>query len=242
MERVELLVSGILVLAVTGGALWNAHRVHSSGLHPIIVETESLPEARRPAIGGGNGPRPTPGGSPAARLQPLTGRKRDLNRATAEELAEVSGIGPVLSREIVSHREQHGPFRTIQGLLAVPGIGPSRTEAVGELFEVITPEGSAAPGQGAARAAPAAGPGREPTPDFRNAILPSPPRPRKININTATREELTTLPGIGAVLAERIIEERRARGRFVSPPDIQRVEGIGPRKFDAIRDMIETGP
>ena len=50
----------------------------------------------------------------------------DLNRATANRLAELHGIGPVLADRIVAHREEHGPFETIEDLLDVPGIGEAK--------------------------------------------------------------------------------------------------------------------
>ena len=50
-------------------------------------------------------------------------RKRiDLNAATAQDLEDLAGVGPVLSNRIVAYREQHGPFRSIDDLLAVKGI------------------------------------------------------------------------------------------------------------------------
>jgi competence protein ComEA len=48
----------------------------------------------------------------------------DLNRATPAELDALPGIGPVLARRIVEHRERFGPYRRAQDLLDVPGIGP----------------------------------------------------------------------------------------------------------------------
>lgn len=50
----------------------------------------------------------------------------DLNRATAAQLAELNGIGPVLADRIVAHREEHGPFETMEDLLDVPGIGEAK--------------------------------------------------------------------------------------------------------------------
>ena len=59
-----------------------------------------------------------------------------------------------------------------------------------------------------------------------------------ININTATAEELETLPGIGEVTAANIIADREENGAFESIEDITRVSGIGDKKFEAIEDLI----
>ncbi|HEC21611.1 MAG TPA: hypothetical protein ENI95_01700 [Chloroflexi bacterium] len=59
-----------------------------------------------------------------------------------------------------------------------------------------------------------------------------------ININTASEAELETLPGIGPVLAQRIVEYREANGPFATIEDIQKVAGIGPATFEDIRDLI----
>ena len=47
----------------------------------------------------------------------------DLNRADSAELRQLPGIGPVLSEAIISWREEHGGFRTVEELQNVPGIG-----------------------------------------------------------------------------------------------------------------------
>ncbi|HAA80984.1 competence protein ComEA [Thermoanaerobacter thermohydrosulfuricus] len=60
----------------------------------------------------------------------------------------------------------------------------------------------------------------------------------KININTATKEELQTLPGIGPVTAERIIEFRENKGSFKKIEDIMNVPRIGPKMFEQIKDKI----
>jgi competence protein ComEA len=62
-----------------------------------------------------------------------------------------------------------------------------------------------------------------------------------VNINTATTGELETLPGVGEVTAQRIIEHRRANGPFETIEDIQNVSGIGPKTFEGMRDMITVG-
>ena len=65
--------------------------------------------------------------------------------------------------------------------------------------------------------------------------------PAIININTATAEQLQTLPGIGPVLAERIVLYRNSHGPFESVGALAHVEGIGERKLEAIWDLFTIG-
>jgi competence protein ComEA len=60
-----------------------------------------------------------------------------------------------------------------------------------------------------------------------------------INVNSADVRELARLPGIGAELARRIIEERTANGSFVNLTDLQRVRGIGPRKAAMLSGWVK---
>ena len=60
----------------------------------------------------------------SAGLRLLQGLGVDLNRARAEDLELIDGIGPTLARSIVDHRDTHGPFDSVDALLDVKGIGP----------------------------------------------------------------------------------------------------------------------
>jgi competence protein ComEA len=59
-----------------------------------------------------------------------------------------------------------------------------------------------------------------------------------INLNTATAEQLDSLPGIGAVLAQRILDWRTEHGRFLSVDQLREVSGIGEAKFADIRGLV----
>ena len=56
----------------------------------------------------------------------------DLNRADVRELSLLPGIGPVLARRIVRHRDRHGPFRQLDDLADVSGIGPKRLDELAQ--------------------------------------------------------------------------------------------------------------
>ena len=60
----------------------------------------------------------------------------------------------------------------------------------------------------------------------------------KININTADKEELDKLPGVGPALADRIIQYRTEHGAFVTPEDLQNVSGIGTKTYEKMAAQV----
>ncbi len=62
----------------------------------------------------------------------------------------------------------------------------------------------------------------------------------KININSASATELEALPGIGPVIAERIVAYREANGPFASVDDLINVSRIGPATLESIRELVEA--
>ncbi|HHS97126.1 MAG TPA: ComEA family DNA-binding protein [Chloroflexi bacterium] len=85
---------------------------------PSVSETTPYP-----TLSGGVAPTSTPS-------------RIDLNTATAAELEALPHVGPALAQEIVAYREAYGPFRSVEDLLNVPGIGPSTLEEIRPWVEI----------------------------------------------------------------------------------------------------------
>jgi competence protein ComEA len=59
-----------------------------------------------------------------------------------------------------------------------------------------------------------------------------------VSLNTATAEQLDELDGIGPVTADKIIEWRQQHGGFSSVDDLKQISGIGPKRFEALKDKV----
>jgi competence protein ComEA len=60
----------------------------------------------------------------------------DINQATAEDFQKLPGIGPELARRIVAFRKKHGPFRRVEDLLVIRGIGHKKWKAIRPYLKV----------------------------------------------------------------------------------------------------------
>lgn len=63
-----------------------------------------------------------------------------------------------------------------------------------------------------------------------------------VNINTATKDELIAIPGIGPAKAQAILDYRKTNGPFKSVDDLKNVKGIGAKRLDKMRAEISVGP
>lgn len=59
-----------------------------------------------------------------------------------------------------------------------------------------------------------------------------------VNLNTATLTDLDTLPGVGPVLAQRILDARDAQGGFKAVGDLRKVDGIGDARYEQLKDLV----
>lgn len=142
-----------------------------------------------------------------------------LNTGDAAALDTLPGIGTVLAEQVVAYREEHGAFVYPEDLQNVKGIG---AELQAKIFAALDDEATDSPITSAEEAAAAP-----------KATIP----PDSI-LNTGDAAALDTLPGIGPVLAERIVAYREEHGAFVYPEDVQNVKGIGEKRLQAILDAL----
>jgi competence protein ComEA len=68
------------------------------------------------------------------------------------------------------------------------------------------------------------------------------PKPAAVNLNTATLEQLETLPGIGRKVAERILEYRAKSGSFKKIEELMNVKGIGEKSFLKLKPLVVVPP
>jgi competence protein ComEA len=104
-------------------------------LAALLEDGQQVYVPRLGEVGGGAASAPVGGagtGSGAAGGGPAGGAGQiiDLNRATADELDALPGVGPAIAQAIVDYRDQHGPFATVDDLLDVRGIGEAKLEDI----------------------------------------------------------------------------------------------------------------
>jgi competence ComEA-like helix-hairpin-helix protein len=167
----------------------------------------------------------------------------DLNRATAQDLTAVPGLGPALAQRIVDYRTAHGPFKKVEDLGEINGIGPQNLPKLKPYLGLGGPEAMAPPDWEAAMTAGRDGSGTyrenltERLSGSKTGLQPKTPG-RVIDPNLASQADLETLPGIGPVLARRIIDYRRGHGPYKKIADLRKVSGIGAKKLEKIKPYL----
>ncbi len=132
----------------------------------------------------------------------------DVNSATEQELIFLPGIGQSKAKAIIEYRQKNGPFRTLSELERIPGIGKKTIEKLAPYVNLSS-----------------------------IGVKEEMNSKTKVNVNTASLEELMALPGIGEVKAMEIIKMRQQM-RFSKPEDLLKVPGIGSKTLEKITDLI----
>lgn len=165
----------------------------------------------------------------------------NLNRADRVQLLQLPNVGESLAERIEEYRRVNGPFRSVDELKNVPGIGDTRLRTLRPWVCVESEEADATDADGPS-ASPVAMKGKS-----RPSGSPMTSRSKKgealtgpIDINRASEEQLQQLPGIGPELARRIIDRRRI-APFRSVDELRRVRGIGAKTLEKLRPFVTVG-
>jgi competence ComEA-like helix-hairpin-helix protein len=165
--------------------------------------------------------------------EPLApGERLDPNTAPEAELARLPRVGPALARRIVEDRERNGPFRSAGDLARVPGVGPRLLELASPHLDLPAAGPPVPAGVGWA-APPVAPVGRAGAPGAGAEV---------IDLNRADAAALEALPGVGPVLAARIVAYRDSVGGLASPEELLAVRGIGAATLERLRPRLRVAP
>lgn len=163
----------------------------------------------------------------------------DLNTASQKDLEEIKGVGPATSKKIIAAR----PYKSVDELKKA-GLSAKQIDSIRPYVMVgAVPAGAPATAAPMAKPAPAqapvapaaAAPAKAVKAPTAEKAAPAKLAPgEKVNINSAPKEKLDALPGIGPVKAQAIIDGRP----YAKPEDVMKVKGIKQGEYNKIKDLI----
>ena len=191
-------------------------------------------------------PTPAAGASSASTAADKAAKTEKVNLNTADEkaIAGAKGVGDKLAKELVKNR----PFKTWEEVSKVKGVGSGKKlDSLKKVLKLTEGVGAAAaddkskstpskksPSKGEEATSASSSPSKKSSSSSSEKLAPG----TKININTASKEELDALPEIGPVKAQAIVDYRNANGKFAAPEDIMKVSGIKEGTFAKIKDYV----
>lgn len=222
MKILQAGIASLLVITLTASLPGLYYQTESSAGSPS--DQSPAGDVRRldlPSLRDLSKPEPDPEDLPATpfSLQPLTGEDKeaaqrilrvDINTASKTRLESITG----LADEIVNYRKKHGPIRSVSELEKIPNIGPVTANELAREILIDgrvpnVPEPTSESGRGAGLS---------------------------IDINSAGKDELVKLNGIGSVTAGKIIQYRTEKGPIQTVDELESIDGIGPATLETLRN------
>lgn len=148
----------------------------------------------------------------------------NINTAGIKELSTLPGIGPAYAQNIINHRNKNGLFSTKTELLQVEGIGRARFNKIKALIVLGKTDSTRAK--------------KLQITEIKTSKAKPPATLRRINVNKATAQMLTSLPGIGPAYAQNIINYRLKHGSFTTFEELLKVKGIGKKRLEKLKPFI----
>jgi competence protein ComEA len=221
IEKLEVILIGSLLVLIVAGEMIQL-RINSP-FHEQIQEP--TPESHRMVDWN-------------AVPEPIHKAPVNLNLASRKDLIEIPGIGPALAEAILAYRKKHGSFGKVDDLDLVTGIGPRKLDAFQEFLTVNTEsaeESLASATQSIPEATNEGNEGDRENLRTDKASALTLPVAGKVNLNTADKEQLMSIPGIGESFAERILAKRKKVGHFREWATLADIPGIGEKRLENIR-------
>ncbi|WP_413252190.1 helix-hairpin-helix domain-containing protein [Streptomyces microflavus] len=193
---------------------------------PETVEAGASEAVEDPLRPGGTSPVPRPAAGVPPSSSPSPG-------AAGEIVVDVSGkVHRPGVQSLPAGSRVADALRAAGGVRAgtdVTGLNRARVLMDGEQVAVGLPQAQA---QAQAQAAPGTAGGAAGAPGTSGPAAP-------LSLSAATKEQLETLPGVGPVLAQHIIDHRTENGGFRSVDELRQVNGIGDRRFAVLRPLVQ---
>ncbi|MDQ0930955.1 competence protein ComEA [Streptomyces turgidiscabies] len=223
LERRSVVALTVVLVAaavLAGQHFWTG-RVQPLRAPEVVRAAAPLGSAR--PVGGVTAPRSAVGAAGAQIVVDVSGKVREpgvhrlpAGSRVADALRAAGGVRPGTKTEGLNRARflVDGEQVVVGGALAVPGAGVGGAVVGGTVGSGGVGAGGSVGGAGAGPAAPVA-------------------------LNTATVEQLDTLPGVGPVLAQHIVDYRTQHGGYRSVDELREVNGIGDRRFADLRNLVQ---
>ncbi|MFD5745008.1 helix-hairpin-helix domain-containing protein [Streptomyces massasporeus] len=228
LERRSVLALTVVLVVAAAFAVQHFWAGRTQSVRPPEVVRAAVPygEGQEGGQAGGKDGSGTAGAPAGA----ASGASAGSTKAGAPEI--VVDVGGKV-REPGIHRLPAGS-RVADALHAAGGVKPGTdTDGLNRARFLVDGE-QVIVGGPAPAPAPGAGGGAAPGGPAGGAAAPAAP----VSLNTATADQLDTLPGVGPVLAQHIIDYRTQHGGFRSVDELREVNGIGDRRFADLRDLV----